>query len=83
MVPTTVRYNVIFAHRADARQELFDLACRAVRARIASGSYPASLDGLPANVVYELDEQGFVLRRTDWGDEELSFAVPPRAPEKR
>jgi hypothetical protein len=83
MVPTTVRYNVIFAHRADARQELFDLACRAVRARIASGSYPATLDGLPANVVYELDEQGFVLRRTDWGDDELSFAVPPRAPEKR
>jgi len=83
MVSTTVRYQVIFAHRADARQELFDLACRAVRARIATGSYPATLDALPANVVFELDGQGFVLRRTDWVDDQMSFAVPPRALEKR
>lgn len=83
MVSTTVRYKVIIAHRADARQELFDLACRAVRTRIATGSYPATLDGLPPNVVFELDEQGFVLRCTDWGDDELSLAVPPRAFERR
>jgi hypothetical protein len=56
----------------------------------APGSFDGSTEPSPAaadqaqlrRLAASQEEPGFELRGTDWGDEELSFAVQPNAPAK-
>jgi hypothetical protein len=80
-----IRPLVTAAHRSDARDELYQLACRAARERLATGVYPQHMPDVPASVVWTVDAQRLELRRSDWGfgENAVRFTLPPESRNER
>jgi hypothetical protein len=80
-----IRPLVTAAHRSDARDELYQLACRAARERLATGAYPERMQDVPGTVVWTVEAQRLELRRSDWGlgENAVRFTLPPEPRKER